>query len=106
MLKKMIVKDEFMIPHVIRTEAHRTMLLEQRKDLHSVYTEIENKRVTIDDIVRIQKACKPEIPVPLERPDNPYFRLEELTNFHKHAKIDPSTELETIWRKTTHYPEQ
>ena len=103
MLKKMIVKDEFMIPHVIRTEAHRTLLLEQRKDLHAVNTEIENTRVNIDNIVRIQKACKPELPVPLERPDNPYFRLEDLTNFLKQAKIDPSTELETIWRKTAHY---
>ena len=91
MLKKMIVKDQFMIPNVIRTEVHRTLLLEQRKDLHAVYTEIENMRVTMDDIVRIQKACKPELPVPLERPDNPYFCLEELTNFLKQAKIDPST---------------
>ena len=61
---------------------------------------------TINDIVRIQKACKPQLPVPLERDDNPYFRLEELTNFLKQAKIDPRTKLETIWRETAHYAEQ
>ena len=60
----------------------------------------------MDDIVRIQKACKPESPVPLERDDNPHFHLEELRNFLKQGRIDPSTELETIWRKTTHYAEQ
>ena len=98
----MIIEEESILPIAMRTDIHQQLLLHQRQDLHSVYTDIENTTVTIEHIVRIQNACNPELPVTLNHADNPMFCLEELTNFLKQAKIDPSTKLEMIWRKTAH----
>ena len=99
-----IKKDEFNTPPHMRQPFHIQILKEQRVQLHATYTQIEVTRSTIEEIIAVQTACKPTLPVPYPYDDNPYFRIEELAEYLKNMQTpEPGTEHEMIWKKTARF---